>query len=226
MIVNETYDDTEPDDIEHIEIFREALLPYMSDDAVVNIEYMGSRYDISISEGRFAGVSFLGYYHSNYISIELKSHQAFCKLFELFPQSTPIDYERINNNIQRFKFLYAFAFGNSLAVKDVHNIDDMKHVYTYDGPNYDHAVIAMDNRDYRFAIYFNLYIDTNPIKLCDNIRYSYSPVKTNSKQVSITHSDYKDFEADFVEKFIISKLDTDKTDITLEHAKVLGMLNI
>lgn len=226
MIVNEIYDETEPDEIEHIDIFREALLPYLSDDAVVNIEYLGNRYDISITEGRFAGVSFLGYYHSDSISIELKSHQAFCKLFELFPQSTPIDYERVNHNIQRFKFLYAFVFGHTLAVKDVKSMEDMKHSYTYDGPNYDHAVIVVDNRSYRFSIYFNLYIDTNPIKLLDNVRYSYSPVKTNSQQVSVNHANYNDFEADFIKKFITSKLDIDKQDITLEHAKVLSMLNI
>jgi len=226
MIVNEIYDETEPDETEHIEVFREALLPYLSDDAVVDIEYLGNRYDISIRSGRFTGISFLGYYHSNSISIELKSYQAFCKLFELFPQSTPIDYEAINRNIQRFKFLYTFVFGHALDVKDVQNMEDMKHYYYYDGPNYDHAVIAMDNRDYRFSIFFSLYITTEPIQLRDGVRYSYSPTKTNSQRVSINHSNYADFEADFIEKFITKKLDVDKKDLTFEHAKVLSMLNI
>lgn len=207
MSVNEIYDEDEASDIEHIAIFREALLPYMAEDAIVNIEYLGNRYDIDITEGRFAGVSFLGYYHDDYISIELKSKQAFYKLFELFPQSTPIDYKTLNDNINRFKFLYAFAFGRNMQIKNVQSMDDLINCFTYDGPNYSHMIEEKKSENSRFSVGIGIGIDTQPIMLRDHICYNYS-VEENygTDKNAIRKQDYKDFENAFIERFITSKL--------------------
>lgn len=227
MIVNEIYEPDEPEMIEHMDIFREALLPYMSEDAVVNIEYIGNRYDIDISEGRFAGVSFLGYYYNDYISIELKSKQAFYKLFELFPQSTPIDYETLNKNLTRFKFLYAFAFGRNLDLKSIETSDDLMYHYIHDGPNYHHLIQELGNPDSRFSVGLGIGIDTQPILLTNNISYNYSTEKEFSKdKKAIRKRHYKEFEAAFIERFITSRLGIDKSEVTMAHYKVLRMVNI
>lgn len=227
MIVNEIYDEEEPSDIEHREIFREALLSHMSEDAIVDIEYMGTRYDISIREGRFIGVSFLGYYHSDYISIELKSKEAFYKLFELFPQATPIDYETINHNINRFRFLYAFAFGRNLNVTSIKTMDDLMESYTYDGPNYNHRVVEKNQTNSHFSMGIGIGIDTNPILLRDNISYNYSTGQYAHQDTNkIRRSDFKDFEDDFIKRFITSPLGIDKSELTFEHYKLLRMVNI
>lgn len=227
MIVNEIYEPDEPEMIEHMDIFREALLPYMSEDAIVNIEYIGNRYDVDISEGRFAGVSFLGYYYNDYISIELKSKQAFYKLFELFPQSTPIDYETLNKNLTRFKFLYAFAFGRNLNIKSIKNEDDLLNHHTYDGPNYYHLIKEPEMENSRFSVGMGIGIDTQPILLNNHISYNYSTEKDFSKDKNaIRKRHYKEFEDAFIEKFITNRLGISKADVTLAHYKVLRMVNI
>lgn len=227
MSVNEIYDKDSPEDIEHIDIFREALLSYMAEDACVNIEYMGNRYDIDIKEGRFAGVSFLGYYYNDYISIELKSKQAFYKLFELFPQSTPIDYEGLNRNLNRFKFLYAFAFGKNLKIKNIQSMDDLMNCFIYDGRNYNHLVEENETPNSRFSVGIGIGIDTQPIILRDHICYNYSTEKDfTSDKNAIRKQKYSDFEDAFIERFIASKLGIEKSEIEYEHYKVLRMLNI
>lgn len=227
MIVNETYDEDEPSDIEHIEIFREALLSYMAEEAIVHIEYLGTRYDVDISEGRFAGVSFLGYYHEDYISIELKSKQAFYKLYELFPQATPIDYKTLNDNINRFKFLYAFVFGRNLNVKNVYTMDDLMNCHIYDGPNYNHLVAERDQPYSHFSIGMGIGVDTNPIVLRDHVSYNYSVGQySHQDKNAIRRKDFKDFEAEFIKRYITDKLGIDKSELTLEHYKILRMLNI
>jgi hypothetical protein len=227
MIVNEIYDEDEPSEMEHIDIFREALLPYMSEDAIVNIEYLGSRYDVDIREGRFAGVSFLGYYHGDYISIELKSKQAFYKLYELFPQANPIDYKTLNENINRFKFLYAFAFGRNLNVKSVHTMDDLMSCYIYDGPNYNHLVAERDQPYSHFSVGMGIGISTLPILLRDNLSYNYSVGQySHQDKNAIRRKDFEEFEAEFIKRFITAKLGIDKSELTFEHYKILRMLNI
>lgn len=227
MIVNETYDEEDPSEIEHIAVFREALLPYMSDDAIVNIEYLGTRYDVDISEGRFKGVSFLGYYHGDYISIELKSRQAFYQLYELFPQATPIDYKTLNDNINRFKFLYTFAFGRTLNVKNVQTMDDLMNCYTYDGPNYNHLIIEREQPYSHFTVGMGIGIDTNPILLRDHVSYNYSTGQySHQDKDAIRRKDFKDFEEEFIKRFITSRLNIDLSELTFEHYKVLRMLNI
>jgi hypothetical protein len=227
MTVNEIYDKEEPSEIEHIAVFREALLPYMAEDAIVNIEYLGNRYDIDITEGRFAGVSFLGYYHEDYISIELKSKQAFYKLYELFPQSTPIDYKTLNDNINRFKFLYSFAFGRHLNVKNIKTMDDLMKCYTYDGPNYNHLISELDQPYSHFTVGMGIGINTNPILLVDHISYNYSTGQySHQDKNAIRRKDFEHFEAEFIKRFITDRLGVDLSELTLEHYKVLRMLNI
>ena len=227
MIVNEIYDEDEPDDVEYIEIFREALLPYMSEEAIVNIEYLGARYDVNISEGRFAGVSFLGYYHADYISIELKSKQAFYKLYELFPQSTPIDYKKLNENINRFKFLYTFAFGRNLNVKNVYTMDDLISCHIYDGPNYNHLVAEREQPYSHFSVGLGIGIDTNPIVLRDHVSYNYSVGQySHQDKNAIRRKDFEDFETEFIKRYITGKLSVDASELTFEHYKILRMLNI
>lgn len=227
MIVNEIYEPDEPEMIEHMDIFREALLPYMSEDAVVNIEYIGNRYDVNISEGRFKGVSFLGYYYNDYISIELKSEKAFYQLFELFPQSTPIDYETLNRNINRFKFLYAFAFGRNINLKDINTAADLMYCYIHDGANYHHLVEETGMEDSRFSVGIGIGIDTQPIMLNNHISYNYSTAREFSKDNhAIRKGNYPEFENAFIERFITHRLGIDKADVTLAHYKVLRMINI
>lgn len=227
MIVNEIYDADESSDIKHIDIFREALLPYMSEDAIVDIEYLGTRYDIDISEGRFAGVSFLGYFDGDYISIELKSKEAFYKLYELFPQATPIDYITLNENINRFKFLYAFAFGRNINLNNVYTMDDLINCYTYDGPNYNHLVAERNQPESHFSVGMGIGIQTNPIALCDHVSYNYSTgLRSIEDKEAIRKRDFKDFEAGFIKRFITGILGIEHSELTFEHYKLLRMVNI
>lgn len=227
MIVNEIYDEDEASDIKHIDIFREALLPYMAEDAIVDIEYLGTRYDIDISEGRFAGVSFLGYFDGEYISIELKSKQAFYKLYELFPQSTPIDFITLNKNINRFKFLYAFAFGRNINLNNVYTMDDLINFYRYDGLNYTHLLAERNQDGSNFSVGMGLGIRTNPIALCDHVSYNYSTEKkSNLDEKTIRKRNFKDFEAAFIKCFITDVLCIDHSELSFDHYKLLRMVNI
>jgi len=227
-IISEEFDEDDPEyTLKNKDIFNKYLIPLLSDDALINIEYVGERYDISINEGKFNGVSFLGYYYDNDISLEIKSYEGFKLFFELFPTAKKIDLVQLNNDINRFKFLYKFIFGKEYFHNKIETLEDIKFHFTYDGPNYSFQVFnhTFENCIQGFRVYFSFSINTLSGKLESNVTYRYTILEAGKLSKHISANNYAHFEKLFTDFFIYKQLDIKPEQLCLCHHQVLHMIN-